>query len=408
MNRSLAAFGNNPDGSVNLPRRSENRRGGITVNRSKWYAFVYPVAILVALTSGCGGGGPEGEGADGGGTAGGIMIVVLGDVQAGDDTASAAQQAFGGASSVVFERHYTAAVGTGGALRAMLTGYPVSALDGVDAGDAERPSLAELFARMDYYPFGVVAGNESLLGSGVERGFEDWRFDATASLDDWIAQVLEAIERAPGAYLGLVYRANADRSAVEALTVALREAGAFENTTFVVTADHGPEEEGGGEAFDALLRERVIHVPLVVRFPEGAKPETLAPRTTSLTSGLDILPSLLALAGRDISGALPGSNILDGDFTGHTLVEAGDAWAFLQDKFKIVVSGEKALVFDLDADPQAQHDLAAEMRDRSRELLAAAIKTRAAMVSGQPGEVEGEEGLDPETLEHLRSLGYVQ
>jgi arylsulfatase A-like enzyme len=218
--------------------------------------------------------------------------------------------------------------------------------------------------------------------------------------------MLEAIDRAPGRYLGLVLLAGATRADVEGLATALRGIDAFDNTLFVVTADHGPAA-AAEDSFEVRLRESVTHVPLVVRFPDG-RPETLAPRTTSLTSGLDILPSLVALAGRDISGALPGSNIFDGFFSGHALVESGEAWAFLQDNYKLIFSGEKALVFDLAADPEEQTDLAAEMTDRSRALMTGAIQTRTEMISGLPGDLEGEEGLDPETLEHLRSLGYVQ
>ena len=373
---------------------------------NKKNATLFIVLLVVAVLTGCGGA-PEGEEAAAAGAPGGVLVLVLGDVGAGDDAALAAQEIFGGGSSVVFERHYTAATDTEAALRSMLTGYPVTVLDDEDAAEVERPTLPELFTRMDYYAFGVVGGDPSLLGSGIERGFDDYRFDAAAPNDEMIAHVLEAIARSSGRYLGLVSLANADRAAVEALATALQGIGAFENTLFVVTADHGPGE-GAGDSFDAQLRESVTHVPLVVRFPGGDRPDTLAPRTTSLTSGLDILPSLVALAGRDISGALPGSNVFDGFFTGHALVESGDAWAFLQDNYKLIVSGEKALVFDLAADPEEQHDLAAEMTERSRALMTGAIQTRTEMISGLPGDVEGEEGLDPETLEHLRSLGYVQ
>ena len=373
---------------------------------NKKNATLFIVLLVVAVLTGCGGA-PEGEEAAAAGAPGGVLVLVLGDVGVGDDAALAAQEIFGGGSSVVFERHYTAATDTEAALRSMLTGYPVTVLDDEDAAEVERPTLPELFTRMDYYAFGVVGGDPSLLGSGIERGFDDYRFDAAAPNDEMIAHVLEAIARSSGRYLGLVSLANADRAAVEALATALQGIGAFENTLFVVTADHGPGE-GAGDSFDAQLRESVTHVPLVVRFPGGDRPDTLAPRTTSLTSGLDILPSLVALAGRDISGALPGSNVFDGFFTGHALVESGDAWAFLQDNYKLIVSGEKALVFDLAADPEEQHDLAAEMTERSRALMTGAIQTRTEMISGLPGDVEGEEGLDPETLEHLRSLGYVQ
>jgi hypothetical protein len=90
------------------------------------------------------------------------------------------------------------------------------------------------------------------------------------------------------------------------------------------------------------------------------------------------------------------------------MVESADAWAFLQDNYKLIVSGGNALIYDLAADPQEQHDLAAELGERARALMTGAIETRTAMTRGVAGNAEGEEGLDPETLEHLRSLGYVQ
>ena len=374
-------------------------------NKGKAF-FLFVLCVVVGLI-GCGGDTPEGETTGGATAPGGVLILVLGDVGAGDGAARAAQGAFAGPSTVIFERHYTASTKTAGALLSLLSGYPASALDGGEAEEGLRPTLSELFVRMNYYTFGVVGGDPSLLGSGIERGFDDYRFDATASNDELIAAVLEAIGRAPGEYLGLVSLANADSATVAKFVAAMRGIGGFENTLFIVTADHG-SDEGAGDSFHERLRENVTHVPLVVRFPADGRPETLAPRTTSLTSGLDILPSLVALTGRDISGALPGSNILDGFFSGHALVESADAWAFLQDNYKLIVSGEKALVFDLAADPGEQDDLAAEMGDRSRALMKGAIQTRTEMISGLPGDLEGEEGVDPETLEHLRSLGYVQ
>lgn len=374
-------------------------------NKKKAF-FLFVLCVVVGLI-GCGGDAPDGETTTAASAPGGVLILVLGDVGAGDDAARAVEGTFGGPNSVIFERHYTASTKTAGALLSILSGYPASVLEAGEAEEGLRPTLSELFVRMDYYTFGVVGGDPSLLGSGIERGFDDYRFDATASNDELTAAVLEAIDRAPGEYLGLVSLANADPAAVAKFATAMQGIGGFENTLFVVTSDHGPDE-GAGDSFRERLREDVSHVPLVVRFPADGRPETLAPRTTSLTSGLDILPSLVALSGRDISGALPGSNILDGFFSGHALVESGDAWAFLQDNYKLIVSGEKALVFDLAADPEEQDDLAAEMGDRSRALMTGAIQTRAAMISGLPGEMEGEEGVDPETLEHLRSLGYVQ
>jgi arylsulfatase A-like enzyme len=154
------------------------------------------------------------------------------------------------------------------------------------------------------------------------------------------------------------------------------------------------------------FRESVIHVPLVVKFPAGEKPETLPARTSSITSGIDLLPSLLAWMGRDISGALPGSNILDGYFTGAAFVAGDEAWAFLQDNHKVIVSGEKAWVFDLAAEDGETTDLTTTEPDLAEGLLRLAVQTRE-MIS-RDAVTEADEDMDEETLEHLRSLGYIQ
>ena len=216
-------------------------------NKKKAF-FLFVLCVVVGL-NGCGGDGPEGETTAAATTPGGVLILVLGDVGAGDDTARAAQEVFGGPSSVIFERHYTASTKTAGALLSILSGYPASALDVGDEEEGLRPTLSELFVRMNYYTFGVVGGDPSLLGSGIERGFDDYRFDAAASNDELIAAVLEAIGRAPGEYLGLVSLANADPTAVAKFATAMQGIGGFENTLFVVTADHGPDEGAGDSQF---------------------------------------------------------------------------------------------------------------------------------------------------------------
>ena len=117
-------------------------------------------------------------------------------------------------------------------------------------------------------------------------------------------------------------------------------------------------------------------IPLVVKFPTGGRPETLPSRVGSITSSIDLLPSLLALAGRDISGALPGSNVLDGYFSDGAFIGGDEAWAFVQDSHKVVVSGEKAWVFDLATDPGEQNDLAATSPELAKGLLQLAVQTR--------------------------------
>jgi len=88
----------------------------------------------------------------------------------------------------------------------------------------------------------------------------------------------------------------------------LESAGALENAYFIVTADHGQLFERGEEYHQTpLVYDPIIHIPLLISPPGGAtRRDIFIP-----TSAVDLLPTLLNIAGRPVpkwaeGGLLPG------------------------------------------------------------------------------------------------------
>jgi arylsulfatase A-like enzyme len=74
----------------------------------------------------------------------------------------------------------------------------------------------------------------------------------------------------------------------------LKESGELDNTVLVVTADHGESfGEHGYLGHGDPIHDEVAHIPLIIRFPSGAK----TGRITALTQTVDLLPTFCDLFG---------------------------------------------------------------------------------------------------------------
>jgi arylsulfatase A-like enzyme len=215
-------------------------------------------------------------------------------------------------------------------------------------------------------------------------------------------------------FLHRIYEAKlrqTDRSSVARLVEGLRKMGRWDDTLVLFTADHGEAlwDHPGTYSHNGILFEEVLHVPLIAKFPKGARPAKLERTFGGLSRAVDVAPTILAwfrvpanaseLSGRDLLADEPPRFALAEDEHGFALIEGGE---------KLVATAEGNRLYDLVADPGETRDLGRERSKRLTELLDRAAALRGRRGPSLQGGETVDEPLDPETLEELRSLGYVQ
>jgi arylsulfatase A-like enzyme len=198
----------------------------------------------------------------------------------------------------------------------------------------------------------------------------------------------------------------------------LEQAGLWEKTTVIVTADHGEALlEHGWIGHNAQLYEESTRVPLIVRLPGGQGPR--GRRVADLADLVDLAPTIADLLGvRPSEGAFRG-------FRGRSLLPAiagapgkpvvllrgaGEhpRYAVRDARFKLIhdsASGRDEL-YDLPADPREQSDLAGAQPIRAAYYRQSLYAWLLALERAEASEKETQ--LTPKQLENLRALGYVQ
>ncbi|MCE9593453.1 MAG: sulfatase-like hydrolase/transferase [Planctomycetes bacterium] len=190
------------------------------------------------------------------------------------------------------------------------------------------------------------------------------------------------------------------------------------NTAVVMVSDHGEAFGEGGLYEHHDILECQVHIPFMVRPPGGAQPAT----TSALpVSNVDVAPTVLGLAGLEPLKDMNGVDVLGAtalDPNREILVEDRDTgdpneiklglyskgWKFelrratVKDKIE-----ETKQLFDLSADPDAMHDVAAAHPERVAELSARLEALRAAWHAD-----DSSKGLrGAEDADMLRGLGYL-
>ncbi len=286
---------------------------------------------------------------------------------------------------------------------------------------------------------GMAGGNAfgGLVGGGGDDATRLTRQAGAAGVAIWRREYAKAVARM-------------DRD-VAVLYAALEARGRLDRTVIVVVADHGESLDDNGELLHGgTYFDDAVHVPLVVRVPGvpvGA--------TNALVSHVDLLPTILELVGAtppatidgvsmrplltDPAAVIRSTTLVEGGATSMMGAEPAGAviappWALLHQSFPCSradlregglghpgalpppppggpapgsqVLGPPVLhncLFDLDADPEQQRDLAAANPDVVSGLLARWKGYREA-VAGRS--VARELQLDPAFIELLRRTGY--
>ncbi len=189
----------------------------------------------------------------------------------------------------------------------------------------------------------------------------------------------------------------------------LEARGVLDRTIVILTSDHGEEfwEHGSCEHVKTVHNE-LIHVPLFVRMPG----RTGGVETTPVAANVDILPTVAEVLGWPALESVDGESLLR--------PEPRDIFSEAQFHYDSehlrrysVVRGNDKLIYDANADVRALFDLGAdpgEQRPRldggdSHASLFDAL--RQYIDQGAPV-VQHEGALDPQTLEQLKQLGYIE
>jgi arylsulfatase A-like enzyme len=209
----------------------------------------------------------------------------------------------------------------------------------------------------------------------------------------------------------------------------LRGAGLWDNTVFILLADHGEElGDRGGWQHDQSLYQELIHVPLIVRFPSD---RFAGRRVKEPVSLIDVAPTVLDLLGLPRSDGYRGRSLLplcEHDAENGSIrvtsfrrnlkkyyrpyrqtrgdVNVAVRWGM----WKGIWNAENGSfeLYDLYRDPGERTDLSRRETERSAAMRTVA---RAELARCYQGAARGSRGpggaLDEETLRRLESLGYV-
>ena len=199
---------------------------------------------------------------------------------------------------------------------------------------------------------------------------------------------------------------------LERLLDGLRARGMLDDTILVITADHGEEFlDHGGIGHQQSLFDEVVRVPLIVHAPGRFAPGLVVEDQVSLVS---LAPTLLALAGIDerpdssgfdLRPLLEGRDLAPSRAVCELLVER-PLYALRTRELKVLYEpGEHPRIggFDLLADPGEKRRI--KPKDDAR--IPAAVTFLDGMIEAA-AEAELNAGLEPELLQRLESLGYLE
>ena len=213
----------------------------------------------------------------------------------------------------------------------------------------------------------------------------------------FVSRFLYLSRRNPRAYLAaMITRLDEN---IGRLLNRLDDLGLSSETLILFTSDNGPTREGGSDVdfFDANgplrgmkrdLYEGGIRVPLIARWPGTIEAGAV---NDHMAAAWDLLPTFADLAGEPYEGRTHGISMAPtllnrGKQETHDHLywefhEGGGAQAVRKDRWKAVRLDAHARpdgrveLYDLDADPGEQHDIAADHPDVAAEMAAIMSRT---------------------------------
>lgn len=357
------------------------------------------------------------------------------------------------ADGVLFERTYAHAPLTLPSHASMFSGrlpfeHGVRDNLGFAVRDDER-LLAPLLRDAGYATGGAISAYVLRRDTGIARGFDFWdeQFDVVspeatlgavqrdgavtvARLTAWMAgqagsrvfAFLHLFEphspytppphhAAAGPYDGEVAYAD---ELVGRLLASLDERGLYDRATIVLLSDHGEGlGDHGEQGHGVFLYDEIVRVPFIVKLPGR---EAAGRRVADPVQHIDLVPTLLELAGLDRPGDLRGRSLapLLGSRPGTIAEQAiyaeslyprfhfgwSELYSLTDERYRYIKAPREEL-YDLQHDPGERRNLAAE-RVPTVTMARSALDT---LVAGRA--IEGPAAVTAETRERLQALGYI-
>ncbi len=198
----------------------------------------------------------------------------------------------------------------------------------------------------------------------------------------------------------------------------LRETGTLDGSYLALTSDHGEELfEHGDWSHGQKLFDHQLHIPLLIRQPAAAGGGRRVP---NIVEQVDVMPTLLALAGVDAGAAtLQGRDLSTllrreaGGDLGASLATATthrpDLYSLRSERYKLMFDVQTGVtrLFDLSYDPGEQRDVAASEPEIVAELQDRLAEKIQSSLAG--GTLESETAAIPDDMRRkLEALGYLQ
>lgn len=185
----------------------------------------------------------------------------------------------------------------------------------------------------------------------------------------------------------------------------LESRGWLDNAVVIITADHGEElGERGRVTHGYTLYDEVTHVPLII-FGSGIPANR---RIQSVTSSIDLLPTILALAKVPYTLG-QGRNLLE-------LATSAREWVFMDNIFQtavrttrwklLVTIGKQDELFDIVTDPRELNNVASRY-PHELALLRKMLGESLEEVKKISPPTSHARKLDVDMIKRLRALGYI-